>query len=127
VFDAFGDIYACWERAGYVNERIGYLDDEARLVMNPTEEAKWRGRTVASNPVCGRCPYALYCGGGCALLAELKNGELHSNYCDDFSRRFKALAAEEVRALALEPFQRAARRHSDAALATSVAGGAHEA
>jgi uncharacterized protein len=98
VFDAFGDIYACWERAGYEKERIGRLAEDGSLAMT-AREAAWRERTVASNPVCGRCPYAFYCGGGCALLAEHKSGNLHSNYCDGFSQRFKALATAEVRGL----------------------------
>jgi len=38
----------------------------------------------------------------------MKNGKLHSNYCDDFSRRFRALAAEEVKALQVESYVRAA-------------------
>jgi uncharacterized protein len=108
VFDAHGDIYACWERAGYVKDRIGRLSPEGGLVMDAPVETTWRGRTIASNPVCGQCPYAFYCGGGCALLAELQNGQLHSNHCDDFSRRFKALAAQEVRALQVEALARAA-------------------
>jgi uncharacterized protein len=98
VFDALGDIYACWERAGYKEDRIGRVASDGTLIMEARETA-WRSRTVASNPVCGRCPYAFYCGGGCALLAERKSGNLHSNYCDDFSRRFKELAAAEVRSL----------------------------
>ncbi len=102
VFDAHGDIYACWERAGYVSERIGRLTSDAKLQMIPAMEQKWRSRTIAANPICGRCPYAFYCGGGCALLAERKNGKLHSNYCDDFSQRFKRLAAEEVSALRID-------------------------
>jgi uncharacterized protein len=99
VFDAFGDIYACWERAGYLKDRIGRLSSDAELIMDDRVERAWRGRTVTANPVCGRCPYAFYCGGGCALLAERANGAMNSNYCDDFSRRFKALAAAEVVAL----------------------------
>ena len=108
VFDAHGDIYACWEQAGYAKERIGWLSKEANPIMIDSIEKTWRGRTIASNPVCGRCPYAFYCGGGCALLAERQNGKLYSNFCDDFSRRFKTLAASEVRSAQLNTLRRAA-------------------
>ena len=54
----------------------------------------WRGRTVASNPVCRRCRFALHCGGGCAILALDQNGAFNSNYCDGFAARFKASLAE---------------------------------
>jgi uncharacterized protein len=104
VFDALGDIYACWERAGDGASRIGRLSEEGKLMMNPPALKVWRERTVASNPVCKRCPYAFYCGGGCALLAEMKNGALHSNFCDDFARRFKAIAVEELTAVQLQQF-----------------------
>lgn len=106
VFDALGDIYACWERAGDVTARIGRLSANGTLVMNPPTLKMWRERTVASNPVCSRCPFAFYCGGGCALFAEMKNGTLHSNFCDDFARRFRTIALEELEAL---HFQRAVR------------------
>lgn len=98
VFDALGDVYACWERAGYPEERIGRVLPDGELVLDPERHAAWRGRTIAANPVCGRCPYAFYCGGGCALMAQAATGRLNANYCDDFSRRFKAVAVEQVSA-----------------------------
>jgi uncharacterized protein len=104
VFDALGDIYACWERAGDGVSRIGRLSDEGKLVMNPPSLKVWRERTIASNPVCNRCPYAFYCGGGCALLAEMKNGSIHSSFCDDFAKRFKSIAIEELAAAQFNQF-----------------------
>jgi uncharacterized protein len=104
VFDALGDLYACWERAGDGVSRIGRLSEAGELMMNPPSLKVWRERTVASNPVCNRCPYAFYCGGGCALLAEAKNGKLHSNFCDDFARRFRAIALEELETRQLREF-----------------------
>lgn len=98
VFDALGDVYACWERAGYPEERIGRVLPDGTLVLSDERFNAWRGRTIASNPTCARCPYAFYCGGGCALLAQAATGKLAANYCDDFSRRFKAVAVEQVTA-----------------------------
>jgi uncharacterized protein len=36
----------------------------------------------------------LYCGGGCAVLAEGQSGNLHSNFCDGFSQRLRASVAK---------------------------------
>jgi hypothetical protein len=31
----------------------------------------------------------MYCGGGCAVLAEDVHGTMFGNYCDAFGRRFR--------------------------------------
>lgn len=93
VFDAFGDIYACWERTGDPKIRIGHLSEAGEPVMNAAITAQWRSRNIVSNPVCRKCRYSFYCGGGCAILAERQNGSMHSNYCDSFGKRFRTMAA----------------------------------
>jgi uncharacterized protein len=94
VFDPFGDIYACWERMGDPRIRVGFVDSTGQVVLESAMLQTWRTRTVASNPVCERCPYALHCGGGCAIHAEAANGSMFSNYCDGFAARFKTAVAE---------------------------------
>lgn len=94
IFDAFGDIYACWERTGDPSIRIGQIDEGGVVTMNEPLTQVWRSRTVASNPVCLKCRYATYCGGGCAVLAEGTSGKLHTNFCDGFAKRFRASTAE---------------------------------
>jgi uncharacterized protein len=94
IFDAFGYIYACWERTGDPNIRIGSVTETSDVVFNDGVNQLWRNRTVASNPVCRKCRYAFYCGGGCAVLAMDHKGEFHTNYCDGFSQRFRASVAE---------------------------------
>lgn len=97
VFDALGDIYTCWERAGDVSARVGRLSLKGDLSFDESRLNLWRGRSVSSNPTCRRCPFAFYCGGGCALLAEMKNGAFNSNYCDNFAKRFRTIAVDELR------------------------------
>jgi uncharacterized protein len=94
IFDAFSDIYACWERTGDPKVRIGHLEDDGRVNINMTVNDLWRTRTVASNPVCRKCRYALSCGGGCAVLAFGRTGTYHSNFCDGFASRFRSSVAE---------------------------------
>lgn len=97
IFDAFADIYACWERTGDASIRIGHISQDGSVSLNVPELEQWRDRTVASNPVCSKCKYALQCGGGCAVLAASANGSYHSNYCDAFATRFKASVSEAYR------------------------------
>jgi len=97
IFDPFGDIYSCWERTGDPKIRTGRVLPDGEVELREDQIATWHGRTVASNPVCRRCRYALHCGGGCAVLALGKNGSYHSNYCDGFASRFRASLAESYR------------------------------
>ncbi len=94
VFDAFGDIYACWERTGDPTVRIGAINADGTVTLNRSVHDMWRSRTVATNPVCNRCRYAFHCGGGCAVLAAARTGQYHMNYCDAYSFRFRTAVAE---------------------------------
>src|ERR1700676_2865258 len=94
IFDPFGDIYACWEKTGDPSVRLGRVTPEGEVELREDQTQVWRTRTVASNPVCRRCRFALHCGGGCAVLALGQNGRYDSNYCDGFSARFKASLAD---------------------------------
>jgi uncharacterized protein len=94
IFDPFGDIYSCWERTGDPKIRTGRVLPGGEVELDERQLAVWRGRTVASNPVCRRCRYALHCGGGCAVLALGRNGTYDSNYCDGFASRFRASLSE---------------------------------
>ena len=92
IFDAFGDIYACWEKTGDSRIRIGHVTPDG-IEINEARNRQWRARTVTSNPVCRECRYALHCGGGCAVLAEAKNGGFFTNHCDGYAQRFRAAVA----------------------------------
>ena len=94
IFDPFGDIYACWEKMGDPQIRIGRIGTDNKFVYETPMFQKWRSRTVATNPTCESCSYALQCGGGCAALAEAKNGTSFSNFCDGFGARFKSAVAD---------------------------------
>lgn len=94
IFDAFAHIYACWERTGDAKIRIGDIDAEGHLTLKGATHEMWRSRTVAQSPVCRKCRYALYCGGGCAIMALAKTGNYNMNFCDGFASRFRSSVAE---------------------------------
>lgn len=94
VLDAFGDIYACWEKTGDPKVRIGHITEQSEVVFNEELTKTWRSRTMVSNPVCRKCRYAFSCGGGCAVLAMNHKGKYLTNYCDGFAHRFRASVAQ---------------------------------
>jgi uncharacterized protein len=94
IFDVFGDIYACWNRTGEPEIRIGSVLEGGEIQSNPKVLQMWRTRTAVSNPACQRCRYLLHCGGGCAVLAEESHGLFFGNFCDAFGKRFRAGVAE---------------------------------
>jgi uncharacterized protein len=94
IFDAFADIYSCWERTGDQKIRSGRVQEDGTLELNFAVQQDWQTRTVASNPACRSCRYALHCGGGCAVLAQAATGRYHANFCDGFANRFRASVAE---------------------------------
>ncbi len=94
VIDRFGDLYACWERTGNEKIRIGRIKPDATVEMDAVNDSMWRSRTVTSNRACAQCRYALFCGGGCAVLAEGRRGRIDTNYCDGYAQRFRAMVAE---------------------------------
>ncbi len=94
VFDPFGDIYACWERTGNSNIRIGAIDQNGNFKLDEELNNMWRSRNVTTNKICLRCRYALHCGGGCAVLAESQRGGFFINHCDGYAARFRASVAE---------------------------------
>lgn len=90
VLDPRGDVYACWERTAAPGERIGRVLDGGVFVPEEETHREWRSRTIASNPVCSRCKYALHCGGGCAARALDERGSVNAPHCDEFAARFSA-------------------------------------
>lgn len=93
--DAFGDIYACNDTLTDSNCIIGTVDiQNGQFVLNENHD-KWKKRSVATMPHCKKCPYLLFCGGGCAGQARLSGEKgIYSSYCMDFQNIFRQVAVE---------------------------------
>ena len=94
VFDPLGDIYSCWEKTGNPAIRVASIAPDGSLDWVEKTQKMWRSRTVASNPTCRKCRYALHCGGGCAALAMSHRDEFFTNFCDGFQARFRHAVSE---------------------------------
>ena len=93
IFDPFANIYTCWEVTADPKMRIGYVTSDGNVVLDENNFALWKQqRTVADMTPCQRCPYALYCGGGCAVQAKIHKSSFLASYCDGFQKRFQRAA-----------------------------------
>jgi uncharacterized protein len=87
LFDPFGDLYPCWDVVGRPEFRTGRFYPNG-LQVDPDALRPWLARTIAEIPECRRCPYALFCGGGCTVQAYHANGRFATPMCHDFQEQF---------------------------------------
>jgi uncharacterized protein len=79
IVDPFQDIYQCYEEAGHRNRRIGTFS-KGKVKFFALKE-KYARRQVPNLPECMRCSVALFCGGGCPVLAKRSKGSMFKPYC----------------------------------------------
>lgn len=80
VIDPFGDIYGCFEEAGYPKYRIGHLSDGG-VEFFPLHDI-YKTRHIANMEECLKCSIALACGGQCGVKCRTKTGDLFKPDCD---------------------------------------------
>jgi len=79
VADPFGDLYACFEEAGYGQWRIGHAGEDG-VEFFPQREV-YKNRHIANMPDCLACSIALACGGECGAMCRAKTGDLYKPSC----------------------------------------------
>jgi uncharacterized protein len=84
VIDPFGDIYACFEEAGYSELRVGSIGDSG-VEFFPLSEL-YKTRHIANMPDCLACSIALTCGGQCGVMCRAKTGDLFKPYCAEMKK-----------------------------------------
>lgn len=84
VLDPLGDIYACFEEAGYPEFRVGHVS-ESGVKFFPLHET-YKTRHVANMDECLKCSVALACGGQCGVRCRAKTGDLFKPHCSDMKR-----------------------------------------
>ena len=81
VVDPLGDLYHCYEEAGYKDRRIGTLS-RGKVKFFALKE-KYSRRHLLNVPECLKCSAALYCGGGCPVHARLQRGSIFRSCCHE--------------------------------------------
>lgn len=93
IIDLLGDVYGCYDEAGYREKRIGNIDAEGRFRLDQRYHV-YQSRTLLSQQPCRKCSIGLTCGGGCPVLAETANGSIFSSYCDSQKELVATAVAE---------------------------------
>jgi uncharacterized protein len=81
IVDPFGDLYSCFEEAGYPEYRIGRIVGE-EVEFFPLKE-HYRNRYVSNLNECTKCSVALACGGQCGIKSRIKRGDVYKVYCEN--------------------------------------------
>ncbi len=81
VVDPLGDIYHCYEEAGFKDRRIGTFS-RGKVKFFALKE-KYSRRHLLNVPECLKCSAALYCGGGCPVHARVNRGSIFKSYCHE--------------------------------------------
>lgn len=89
VFDAWGDIFVCTEAIGDASAKIGTFYPKFEFLDTILEY--FRNRTIMNIPVCRKCPWALFCGGGCMQHARETKGGYYNNFCAEYQALFVKL------------------------------------
>lgn len=81
VVDPYGDLYSCFEEAGYPEYRIGRINGES-VDFFPLKD-RYANRYVGNIEGCSKCSVALACGGQCAIKCRIKTGDIYKSYCEN--------------------------------------------
>lgn len=81
VVDPFGDLYACFEEAGYPQYRVGHVSNDG-VEFFPLHET-YKTRHIANMDECQKCSIALACGGQCGAKCRAKTGDIFKPHCAD--------------------------------------------
>ena len=84
VVDPFGDLYACFEEAGYPEFRVGHVSGSG-VEFFPLHET-YKTRHIANMDECLKCSVALACGGQCGVRSRAKTGDLFKPHCSDMKQ-----------------------------------------
>ena len=83
AIDPRGDVYKCIAAPNYPEHKLGTLDENGDLTdMNYEAYCKWTLRSPLLIKECVECKFAPICGGGCALTAYEKHGDINAPGCE---------------------------------------------
>lgn len=82
AIDPHGDVYKCIAAPNYTEHRIGTLTEDGDFVcINYETYCKWTLRDPLLIKECAVCKFSPICGGGCAMSAYSRNGDINTPGC----------------------------------------------
>jgi uncharacterized protein len=82
TIDPKGDIYKCYAAPYYSEHRLGTIDENGELIhINYDAYCKWTLRDPLRIEECRTCTFSPVCGGGCALAAYKRKGDINAPGC----------------------------------------------
>lgn len=93
AIDPNGDLYTCLTGAGNPDLRVGNLFQHP--MFNETYN-RWVSRSPLDIPECRECDVVGFCGGGCAVEALAKHGDINRPACPPFRFYYKGPVLPEL-------------------------------
>jgi uncharacterized protein len=95
VFCPDNKIYSCWEGIGEEHSLLGTFGPGAHF--HEEGMTRWQRRNALSMPACQTCSHLFFCGGGCAVHALEKTGNINTSECDGIRKKFEVMVQNVFR------------------------------
>lgn len=76
------NVFKCDELVDLEQFKVGYINKEGKLILDPYAYAILTNRNPANFPECTKCRCLPVCGSGCAVKAWHSKGSIHSSFCE---------------------------------------------
>jgi uncharacterized protein len=86
VFCPDEKVYSCWESIGEDHSVVGTFNPA--FSFHEPGLTRWHGRNALAMPKCQTCSHLFLCGGGCAIHALERSGDINASECDGFKKKF---------------------------------------
>ncbi len=96
VFTPDHSIYSCWDCIGRDENIIGTYDNDGNIIWNDVEKDFLKKRSLEKNVTCVKCPYVLFCTGGCFRQAMEANLDYAPRQCKIYKTRFTKIMEEVI-------------------------------
>jgi len=96
VFTPDKSVYSCWEYVGKNENVIGKFDLNGEVDWNKEEQDFLDKKCIENNQTCIKCPYVLFCLGGCFKQALMAGLDYEPRQCKIYKTKFKGIMEQTV-------------------------------
>jgi uncharacterized protein len=95
VFCPDNRIYACWEGIGEEHSLLGTFGTPGQF--DEDGMTRWHRRNALAMSTCQTCSHLFFCGGGCAVHALERTGNINVSECDGIKKKFDVMVQSVFR------------------------------